>query len=76
MARAAARAVVARAGAFVVAGAVRHREERAGMTVGWAIWVAVVEAAAGRAVAVWVVAVMAVEVKAMVVKAAAAAGRE
>ena len=76
VAKAATRVAVARARALVVAGAVRNREEMAGMTVGWAFRVAVVEAAAGEAVAARVVAVMAAEVKAMVVRAAAAAGRE
>ena len=76
VAKAAAKVAVARAAALVVAGAVRNREEMAGMTVGWAFRVAVVEAAAGEAVAARVVAVMAAEVKAMVVRAASAAGRE
>eukprot|EP00964_Phaeocystis_antarctica_P125821 scaffold89505_cov24-Phaeocystis_antarctica.AAC.1 len=71
VAKVATKAAAARAGALVVAGAVRDREDMAGMTVVWAFRVAVVEAAAGEAVAARVVAVMAAEAKAMVVKAAA-----
>jgi len=62
--------------ALVVAAAVRNWEEMAARTVGWALWVAVADRAARRAVGVGAVAATAVVVKAVVVKEGTAACRE